>query len=79
MKECTKCYKELPVEMFYVNRAKKDGRSSQCKNCINGKVCYDLKSVKELERQNKAYRLRIDNLMQTIDKYEKILFKNNLM
>lgn len=33
-KPCTKCEVVKPLESFYVNRSKKDGRTSECKRCF---------------------------------------------
>jgi hypothetical protein len=33
-KTCTKCGELKPLECFYVDRGKRDGRMSQCKACI---------------------------------------------
>lgn len=34
-KKCTKCNAEKHITEFYINRARKDGHSSLCKNCDN--------------------------------------------
>lgn len=34
-KTCTKCGRELPLSEFHANSKTKDGKVSQCKDCIN--------------------------------------------
>lgn len=33
MKECTSCGKEKPLESYYRNKTRKDGRLEECKSC----------------------------------------------
>lgn len=42
MKHCKKCGETKPLTDFHVKRARKDGRSSTCKSCVNShKRAYD--------------------------------------
>ena len=50
MKTCTKCNEEKELLEFYEKRGSKDGRSRECKTCLNGRSKEYQKSHPEMHR-----------------------------
>ena len=75
-KICSKCKKDLPIEMFTVHRKTKDGLYSQCKECkrlSDKKYCNNNKHKLKL----KSHQYYLKNKEVITDKI-KVYIKNNL-
>lgn len=53
MKYCPICSQELPLSVFGVCRARKDGRNLYCKNCIRKKVTEGRQALREYKSARK--------------------------
>ena len=75
MKTCTKCKKELLLELFDNNKSRKDGKASVCKSCRKeeSKIFYEKNKEKILKRVNKRSVDKKDD----IEIYRKNYYKNN--
>lgn len=72
MKRCSTCRKELPLEAFNLNRARRDGRHTQCKGCVSsqGKAWRSANPErKRAQRANEKKRTPADYHRYNIKKY----------
>jgi hypothetical protein len=72
-KRCTKCgeIKEATCEFFHKSRGKKDGLSSQCKDCSNKRRRQKYESPEEKERARKYRSDNIEHYRQYNREYSK--------
>lgn len=59
-KECTRCYQFKPLDEFYTDKRKKDGRQSECKKC-------NIKFAKDKRANDPEYRKKLNKIRR--DKY----------
>ena len=52
-KKCARCSEEEPVEEFHVNKARKDGRQSSCKQCYKESYNYNKSYHQTYYQKNK--------------------------
>jgi len=58
MKVCSKCKSEKPIDEFFRDRTKKDGRNTQCKVCKRIAITAWRKSPRGRKKQNAKNRAR---------------------
>lgn len=65
-KTCTKCGLEKPIEQFVVNKAKKDGHGSNCKEC-HRKTCnrYYQKNKNTVRKNAKLHKERLKQFINS--------------
>ena len=72
-KRCGKCNKTKPLEDFYLNRAKHDGRQTRCKECqktYHNKLWYKENRKKVIEYNKKRkLRMRRQNYKKILQMY----------
>lgn len=73
MKTCNKCKIELPSEMFYKCKTRKDGLQNQCKSCIGEQRKEYYQSNKEIILVNKKeyYQVNKEDISEIRKEYEK--------
>jgi predicted nucleic acid-binding Zn ribbon protein len=71
IKKCNQCGKELPLEMFYKNKACKDGVAGQCKECYSkNRKRFREKNKKYLSEQDKQrYKRNKNKVLKRVKKY----------
>jgi hypothetical protein len=71
MKRCLNCNIEKNVDDFCINRNKKDGRNSICKNCssVKHKFYYENNKEKLIENQKNYYQKNIEKIIDYKESY----------
>ncbi len=79
MKTCSKCKKGKPLKAFYIYKRSKDGRRSDCKECVNIQNRTWYKTHPERKRESgRAYKLaNLDKKRATDRAWREINFKRH--
>jgi hypothetical protein len=72
-KQCTKCLIIKPLEEFFCDKSKKDGRRGECKACVKkrDKKYKELKKDQIRENKKKYYQLNKEVIIMEKKKYRK--------
>lgn len=69
MKTCSRCKKNLSIELFGKNRSRKDGLMIYCKECTNKPVIRPKKKVCEICQKEKPIKNFLNEDTNRVSKY----------
>ena len=75
-KKCTKCGEVKPLDLFYAHKSTKDGRGSQCKECVRESA--RKWKLENPEKARESFRKwRLENLEKRRESFRKWYLKNS--
>ena len=73
MRTCIRCKEDKPFDEFYINRRRKDGRNSYCKECeklYRREYYKENKHIKDAYDYRKKYGTTIDEVHENLKRQE---------
>lgn len=70
-KECTRCHQVKALDLFYVARHRKDGKTSECAECLRAKNNAQYEAKRQQDHLDQ--RSRMDRLEATLERIERKL------